>query len=294
MTSPSRSSGLQFLSVAEAAAQLGLSRVKVREAAARGLIPSQRDNENRLRLDLTALDPAKLEQKGKRLSQTALMHALFDEIEELHEDLGARTAEVESLRDIADRQADALEGAATRMEQVAADKAQLQGLLERALAHLEDTENSEGNARLADVSDRALTALEETGDQLEESLSQTARFDALVSRAVDYAAASREASEADMLAMETTAERAMHMLDSALKEAEGSRAAAAKTGQMLEQAMHQGERLEQQIALRDEEIETKTATVEKVLEMSERAVALAAVDGTAPVKRTFWQWLMGK
>lgn len=294
MTSPSRSSGLQFLSVAEAAAQLGLSRVKVREAAARGLIPWQRDNENRLRLDLTALDPAKLTQKGKRLSQTALMHALFDEIEELHEDLGGRTSEVEALRDIADRQADALEVAATRMEQDAAEKAQLQGLLERALAHLEDTENNEGNARLADVSDRALTALEATGDQLEESLSQTARFDALVARAVDYAAVSREAGAADARAMESTAERAMQMLDTALYEAEGSRAAAAKTGQMLERAMHQGERLEQQIALRDEEIETKTATVEKVLEMSERAVALAAVDAPAPPKRGFWQWLMGK
>lgn len=291
MTNSSSPSGLQFLSVAQAAEQLGISRLKIREAAARGLIPSQRDNENRLRLDLSALDHIDFDKEGNQLNQSALMHALFDEVEELHEDLGARAAEVAALRDIADRQADALEAAADQMEKGAFDRKQLEELLDRALAHLEAPNQNSVDAQLAEVSDRALTALEATGDKLEASLSQTARFDALVARAVDYAAASKEAGATDARAMGATAERAMQMLDVALQEAELSSQTAQKTGQMLERALDTGERLEQQVAMRVQEIETKNATVEKVLEMSERAVALAGSEAPAPRKRSFWQWL---
>ena len=287
-------SGLQFLSVAEAAERLGVSRVKVRDAAARGLIPSKRDNENRLRLDLSGLQAEALDGAGRRVDQTSLMNLLFDEIEELHDALEGRTAEVQALRGIADRQADALDEAALRIERDAADKARLSDLLERALAHLETGTQSGDTVRLADVSERALTALEETGDRLEDSLSQTARFDALLERALEYAALGRAADGADAAAMGATAERAMKMLEAAVSEAETSRRTALQAGDMLGRALQAGERLEQQIAARDREIETKTATVEKVLEMSERAVALAGAEAPTPRRRGFWHWLTGR
>ena len=294
MNAPSTQSGIQFLSVAKAAKRLGVSRIKIREGAARGIIPFQRDNENRLRLDLSGLSGDVLDRAAGNVDQTALMNLLFDEIEELHDDLHARTAEVAALSNIASRQADALDSAASQMDQDAADKARLSDLLERALAHLETSEGERGNARLADVSDRALTALEATGDRLESSLSQNARFDALLERALEYAAIGKAAEAADAKAMGVTAERALQMLDSAISDAEQSHHTVARTGDMLDRALQAGERLEGQIAERDREIENKTATVEKVLEMSERAVALAGVNEPAPRKRSFWQWLLGK
>ncbi|KIN64079.1 hypothetical protein Z946_2966 [Sulfitobacter noctilucicola] len=284
--------GLHFLSVEEAADKLGVSRIKVREAAERGLIPSKRDNENRLRLDLSDVNPKVLDKKGKRLTQARLMHVLFDEIEELHDVASAKAAEVEALRGIADRQADALDAAARRMDQDAFDKAQLSQMLDRALAHLEA--GGEDTARLADVSGRALSALEATGAHLEDSLSQTARFDALVARALDYADAGKDADAKGTEAMAATAQRAMNLLDASLAEAEESRHAVVRTGQMLDRALETGARMEERIAQRDREIEDKSATVTKVLEMSERAVALATPPDTMPKKRSFWQWLMGK
>ncbi|MEP3636046.1 MAG: hypothetical protein ABJN14_02145, partial [Paracoccaceae bacterium] len=148
--------------------------------------------------------------------------------------------------------------------------------------------------RLADVSSRALNALEATGDRLESSLSQNARFDALLESALEYAAAGKAAGETEAKAMGETADRALAMLDVAICDAEQSQQAVARTGDMLDRALQASERLEGEIADRDRKIESNTATVEKVLEMSERAVALAGSSDTSPRKRSFWQWLMGK
>lgn len=294
MTAHPTPPGLQFLSVAEAAERLGLSRIRVREAAARGQIPCKRDNENRLRLDLSGLTADDLERGGDRVDESALMNLLFDEIEDLNDDLAARRAQADAMRCIADRQAEALEDAADRMERDVLEKARLSDLLERALAHLEAGGGVGENARLADVSERALSALEATGDRLEDSLSQTARFDALLERAMDYAAIGKTAGAEDVDAMNATAERAMQLLDNAIAGAEANRETAQHAGDMLGRALQAGERLEQQVAERDREIATKTATVEKVLEMSERAVALAGVEKPTQAKRGFWRWLTGR
>ncbi|MEP1884992.1 MAG: hypothetical protein ABJJ12_07460, partial [Marinomonas sp.] len=218
MNAQSAQSGLQFLSVAEAANRLGMSRLKIRDAAARGLIPYQRDNENRLRLDISDVDKGDL--SGGKVDQVALMNLLFDEVEELSDDMHLRSEEVDALRSIADRQADALDKAASQIEQDAADKVRLADLLERALAHLEGSEGNDDNARLADVSARALNALEATEDRLESSLSQNARFDALLESALEYAAAGKAAGETEAKAMGETADRALAMLDDAIGGAE--------------------------------------------------------------------------
>lgn len=276
MNALSTRSGLQFLTVAEAAERLGVSRIKVREAAACGLIPFKRDNENRLRLDISGVGKDALQ--GGKVDQSALMNLLFDEIEDLSDDLRARSAEIDALSDIADRQADALDNAASQIERDAADKARLSDLLEL-------------------------------------TLSQNARFDALLERALEYAAAGKAAGESDARAMGDTADRAMAMLDKAIGGAEKSRQATdralqmldvavggaeqsqqavVRTGDMLDRALQAGERLEGEIARKDREIERKTATVEKVLEMSERAVALAGANDAPPQRRSFWQWLSGR
>ncbi|MGI9493065.1 MAG: hypothetical protein ACR2QF_11765 [Geminicoccaceae bacterium] len=126
----------QFLSVAAAAERLGLSRLKVREAAARNLIPSRRDNQDKLRLDLSRRPLPDLGDgaMGEDAPPAMLMDLLFDEIEELHADLADAEMERTALRDLAGRQAEALDRAADRMERDAAQKARLSTLLDRALS----------------------------------------------------------------------------------------------------------------------------------------------------------------
>ena len=139
MSKNDTSRGQEFLPVAEAAERLGVPRLKVREAAARKLIPSRRDNQNKLRLDLSGTSLPDL-RKAKSDGDTPpemLMDLLFDEIEELHADLADAAAERSALRDLVGRQADALDRAAERMERDAGQKARLSSLLERALNHLE-------------------------------------------------------------------------------------------------------------------------------------------------------------
>ncbi len=108
-TNPSQ----QFLPVAAAAERLGVSRLKVREAAARNLIPSRRDNENKLRLDLSGTPLPDLSEIGIRsdVPPAMLMDVLFDELEELHAELAGAAVERSALRDLADRQAEALDRA---------------------------------------------------------------------------------------------------------------------------------------------------------------------------------------
>lgn len=293
MNAHSSHSGMQFLSVAEVAARLGVSRVKVREGAARGLIPFKRDNQSRLWLDISDLTGDVFGRAEGNVDQTALMNLIFDEIEELHEDVFSRSAEIDALSSIADRHADALDSAASQMEQDAGGKARLSELLARSLAHPEASEGDRGNARLADVSDRALSALEATGDRLETTLSQNVLFVALLESALEYAAIGKAAGATEAQVTGPTVDRALQMLDRAIGDAEKSHQSVARTGDMLDRALQAGERLKGQIAERDREIENKTATVEKVFEMSERAVALAGANGHAPRKCGFWQWLLG-
>jgi hypothetical protein len=129
---------MQFLSVAEVAERLGVSRVKVREGAARGLTPFKRDNQNRLWLDISDLTGDVFGRAEGYVDQTALMNLNFDEIEELHEDVFSRSAEIDALSSIADRHADALDSAASQMEQDAGGKARLSELLERGEVSIHD------------------------------------------------------------------------------------------------------------------------------------------------------------
>ena len=184
MTTQVTQPGLQFLSVAEAAETLGVSRLKIREAAAKGMLPARWDNEKRLRVDLTGITAEQIETSKKSVSQSALMDLLFDEVEELHEALLSRDAETDALKGLAERQAAALDDAADRMERDAAEKARLSELLARAMAHLEREPAVQGDDRLTDIPERALQHLETTGDRLESALAHSGRMDQLLDRAL--------------------------------------------------------------------------------------------------------------
>ena len=268
--------GLQFLSVAEAAARLGLSRLKIREAAARGLLPAQRDNQGRLRVSLAGLTGAQLDLSGQGIDGAALMGLLFDEVEELYEALLIGEAEIEALKALAARQAQALDQAVERIEQDAAEKSRLVDLLARALDHLEAQPGPQREQKLARLSERALQHLEATGEQLESAVAQSGRFDQLLARAVALAEASKAEGADKAAALGEAVERAM---------------------EILERALAAGGWLEEKLAAKDQEMKAQDRALAQALAVSERALALA---GGQPSQRRsprqgfwqgFWQWV---
>lgn len=159
-------SRLTFLSLAEAAGVLGVSRLKLREAIAKGLLPARRDNEGRWRVDLTAAptDLAAATASRPALPE-ALMGALFDEIEELSAEAEATSAAQDRLTDLAAAQAAALDRALAALEARSAERDQLADLTGRALAAADLAEARATALRAAAdhalaLADRATAALE--------------------------------------------------------------------------------------------------------------------------------------
>lgn len=292
MTKMRNQDGLQFLSVSDASQKLGISRLRLREAAARGLIPSKKDNEGRLRLDLTEiLERESQLEGGTTLPAEALLDMLFDEVEELQGEIGARDKQIEALSDLAGRQAEALDRAEAALAKVETQNTELHGLLDRALEHL-DTDIT-ARERLKGLSERALTLLEGTGNQLEDSLQQTARFEALLERALYMAEAAGTASDKDALALGVTADRALTLLDEALAQVEGQEATGRRAEDLLGRALAAGEQLERDLAERDAVIAKQETTMEAALAVSERAVALASGAQANGERRSFWRRLLG-
>jgi len=282
---------MQFLTVGEAAVRLGLSRMRIREAAASGALPSLRDNEGRLRIDLSgvARNGADVTPPSPDTDPKTLISLLFDEIEDLQADLAAGSARERQLSDLAKRQADALDRAGAALDDDEEAKQRLSDLLDRALQHLEA--DLSARERLSGIADRATGLLEGTGDRLETSLAQSARFERLLARALEVAETAGQGGGDE--ALEGAVDKAIDLLDQATGRAEAAQVAGRQTEGMLERALAAGERLEKEVADRDARIAEQAETVDSVLALSERAVAIAG-EGTGQVKkRGFFRRLFG-
>ena len=265
-----------FLTVEEAAGRLGVSRLRVREAAARGLLASRRDNEGHLRIDLPDL-PRLAPDKGDGLQPDAIMAFLFDDIEELEAALADRDVAITRLTDLLDRQDSALTRAALALEASEAREARMAGLLDRALTHLD------GQERLAGVADAALTKLEDTAERLDLSLAQTEKLDALLTRAMAMAEQGEAARHG--------AEQALSLLERALAQAEGAQLANRTSEAMLDRALRAGESLRADLDAQKNQLKQQEKSIEAALALSERAAALA--EGRKPERRGFWRRLFG-
>ena len=88
--------GKQFLTVDKAALILGQNRLRVREAIARGQLQARRDNEGRMRVDLTDLSHVPKNGAEPALAPDAMLGLLFDEIEELGDAITPRATTIGS------------------------------------------------------------------------------------------------------------------------------------------------------------------------------------------------------
>lgn len=263
------------LTVDEAAARLGVSRLRVREAAARGMLPSRRDNAGHLRIDLP--DRGALLSGGADLEPGAIMAFLFDDIEELEATLADRDATIARLADLLDRQDVALARSGAALDAADGREARMSDLLERALTHLE------GQGRMTDVTEAALTRLEQTTARLDLSLAQSDQLDALLSRAMSLAERGEKA--------EQSADQALTLLERALAQAEGAQTANRASEAMLDRALRAGESLRADVDAQQNQLKQQEKSIEAALALSERAAALAERD--KPERRGFWRRLFG-
>ncbi len=155
-----------FLTLAEAAGRLGISRLKLREGIAKGVISARRDNEGRWRIDLSSV-PGDIRQAvaATQADPAALMGALFDEIEELGADLAQSQDMTARLTTLAGAQADMIDRLTAIAEARTADRDRLGDIAGKALTAAEEAEQRA--ARLRMTTDRALGLLDRAAGTLE-------------------------------------------------------------------------------------------------------------------------------
>jgi hypothetical protein len=165
LTMPDNSND-DWLSLDQAAARLGVNRMRVREAIAAAVIGARRDNRGFWRVSLAAdVGDVKERMREIRMNPEALVELLFDEIEELNADLAERDSSLERLHAVVARQ---------------------QGMVARALALAEKSENPEDSKdqdRLADINERSLRLLETTVGKLADRDADVAKLTSLLDRA---------------------------------------------------------------------------------------------------------------
>ncbi|MEM9048847.1 MAG: hypothetical protein AAGC92_09020 [Pseudomonadota bacterium] len=264
-----------YLPLADAAGRLGISRLKLREAVAKGLLPARRDNHGRLRVDLASA-PGDLSEATARetAAPEALIEALFDEIEELtaeREEAGETAAHFAAL---AARQQEALDQMAAALEAAQAETHRLTGLLERALDLAESLDA--GTAPANAVTERALALLEETAGALEASRIEGTRLASLLTRAVALADEAAARGEARIAGLSQAAERALSLLDRTGAALEKARADGARATALLDRAMAVNAQLEAENAEKKRVLESQARMLDKLFSISETALSAAS------------------
>jgi excisionase family DNA binding protein len=187
-----------WLSLDEAAARLGVARLRLREAIAAGVLRAQRDNRGFWRVQLE--EGRELPREIAVVAPEKLIEALFDEIEELTGALDERKSEVERLDAVASRQqalldralalAEASSEPSRDVERLAALNARSQALVERSLASLEQREAA--LQQMSGMMDRALDTAAGLDAEVARQRKASERQRALLDRVFEIARASLE------------------------------------------------------------------------------------------------------
>ncbi|MEM8801423.1 MAG: hypothetical protein AAGF55_02700 [Pseudomonadota bacterium] len=270
-----------FLTVAEAAERLGTTRLRVREAVALSLLKARRDNEGRLRVDLPN-DVALPKGKSTELDPEAVLEFLFDDIEELENEVVSRDARIATLTALLARQDEALERSDRILSELQIEKTRLAEMLDRAFSHLDNATNRE--ARLQDVSDRAMETLDQTLRAAEAEAQKSAKLQDMLERAILLAEQGDSAH--------TVADRSLSLLEGALANAEAAQVASRRSDAMLERSLQAAEEAQNRLSVTNEQLTQREAELEKTLALSERAADLAQ-SNKQKRRKGFLRWLLG-
>jgi hypothetical protein len=129
-----KSDSVSFLGLTEAADRLGISRLKLREAIAKAVVPARRDNLGEWRVDLTGIADLSRQIKEVEIDPEVLMTLLFDEVEALTAERDSAIVDRDRLGTIAGR---ALDAAEAQSKALGGPTERAFGLLDRTVAALE-------------------------------------------------------------------------------------------------------------------------------------------------------------
>jgi HPt (histidine-containing phosphotransfer) domain-containing protein len=158
-----------WLSLEEAARRLGVSRLRLREGIAAGVIEARRDNRGFWSVPMQDPDDARDRISTARVTPEQLLELLFDDVEEATAALAERDADIERLSAVVERQ---------------------QALIEQALRLAEGAGSSEAPAavKLAQLSERSHALLERALSGLEARDADLSVTTGMLGRALDVAA----------------------------------------------------------------------------------------------------------
>jgi len=154
-----------FMSIGEVAAVFGVSRLRVREAIAEGLLEARRDNEGCWRVHCDTVNASRnaiATRRGQPAAST-LIEILFDEVEELQSEMVSKDRHIERLDELLHRQ--------HQISEYAVEVAERKG--------------GGSPAQVQAVADRAIELLESAVDRLERNRVEMDRMTALLDRAFD-------------------------------------------------------------------------------------------------------------
>jgi excisionase family DNA binding protein len=166
-----------FLTLTEAAERLGISRLKLREGIAKGVVAARRDNEGQWRVDLQAL-PSDLPRAVAAVAADPadLMHVLFDEIADLGTDLAQAQDLTARLAALAGTQGDMIERLTDITEARTHERDQLGRIADQALTAAEEAGGRA--AHLQATADRAIGLLDRATHALDGLQTDVARLSA--------------------------------------------------------------------------------------------------------------------
>ncbi|MEL6100096.1 MAG: hypothetical protein AAFR68_02155 [Pseudomonadota bacterium] len=175
----------QFLTVEEAAHMLSVSRLRIREAVARGELTGRTDNTGRLRVDLPE-GPVKLTEGMP--PPDAVVDYLFDEIDELYDALAARDQNLDAMKRVIERQDQTLDRALALLKKRDAEVGTLSSLLARTLDSAERLAEQGGDAAAVEpLLARAIEAAERMEAKLAEREAQLAHREEALERVLNLA-----------------------------------------------------------------------------------------------------------
>jgi hypothetical protein len=193
-----------WISLEDAARQLGVSRLRIREAIAAEQLPARRDNRGFWQVSLDKNFDAKGRFESERLDPEALVELLFDEIEEVNLVLADRDASLERLNAVASRQQEMIarllslaEPSSDRASADAHRLAEINDRMSRVIeTALEKLASRDGDiVKLTGLLDRALTTIAGLESELQRQAGLAERQKGLFERLFALADASLERFE---------------------------------------------------------------------------------------------------
>ena len=282
---------IHFITVSKAAKRFGVSSLRLRLAAAQNLIPSKRDNEGQLRLDINQIQSSDFLETKVDLKAIEVFDLIFDEVEELQVQLKKTEQENSKLKELAFKQSEVIDRAEAKLSNEYLAKKKVFSLLEKAIHLLE--ENALTDRQKENLSQRALNLCQLATEKFEKSNLLSKTFQSMLERALTAAEEKSKDYRNNLVVLSGTTDKAMDTLETAIERAELEKSNAEKSNVLLDKALLVGEKLEAKLKEKEQNLKKNQTSLEQALAISERAVNLSENKPLKKKKPSFLRFLLG-